>query len=142
MFSPSVCLCLWIHSPPQSSNERPALPPSPSPQSLLCPSWSPPVLLSLFITIWTTVCRLLSFSTSPCCSFYAHVTLLMLRSVFISLYRVRSLLLNSTPAVFPVFSHSSLFPVQSASPRHTALLTYDSEFLHAIQLIHSFCFTI
>lgn len=63
-----VCVCLWIHSLPQSPNERPELPPSPSLQSLLHPSCSPPALLSLFITTWTIVCRLLSLSLSQCCS--------------------------------------------------------------------------
>ena len=69
-----VCVCLWIHSLPQSSNERGELPASPSPQSLVRPSCSPPALLSLFITIWTTVCRLLSLSLSPCCSFFFFFT--------------------------------------------------------------------
>ena len=153
-----VCVCLWIHSLPQSPNERPELPPSPSLQSLLHPSCSPPALLSLFITIWTIVCRLLSLSLSQCCSFSPLSLSLSLSLVQASCDFSRavitfhlsppctsSLPYNSTQSVrlsSPMFSYRALFPVQPTSSCHIAPLTYDSPFLHVVQLIWSFWSTV
>lgn len=150
-----VCVCLWIHSLPQSPNERPELPPSPSLQSLLHPSCSPPALLSLFITTWTIVCRLLSLSLSQCCSSSSlslslsnkhHVIFPRAVITFhLSPPCTSSLPYNSTQSVIlssPMFSYGALFPVQPTSSCHIAPLTYDSPFLHVIQLIWSFWSTV
>lgn len=109
------------------------------------PPCSPPALLSLLITIWAILCRLLSLSPSPCCPFFLFLICAScdLSRVGISFHTSTALKQHMVhEPVFPMFSYSSLFPVQPTSPCHIALLTYDSQFLHAIQLIHSFWFTI
>ena len=130
-----VCVCLWIHSLPQSPNERPELPPSPSLQSLLHPSCSPPALLSLFITIWTIVCRLLSLSLSQCCSFSPLSLSLSLslsykhHVIFLALWSL-SISLHPAPLPCPTTAHSPWGCLPPCS--HTELFFQCSPLLHAI----------
>lgn len=109
------------------------------PQSLLRPCCSPPVLPSHFITIWTSVCRLLSLCPPlppPHSLVWAsHAIISFQYSAIFLLWPVKAY----NPWVYlPKFPSSLLFPVQPISLCHTVLWLRDSLFLLAIKLFFFF----